>query len=219
MHPMKYISILLILFTFSCKNADNITPFDDPKAIPEKTFKINTEVNQYFDFKLGSWWLYKDNVTGKTDCLYVTDNFNYYRLVPETNKGRVTLFNWKFETNSISYNLQTVDTVIKHTTMITVDSVNTITNTDFLGFLDYVALKYNGSTFSLDSTKYSILSQTNQTLDSIKYNNTLSINNINNASDSLRLIISKNIGIVKYYKRVSTKSIMNISLLKYHIVQ
>lgn len=62
MKKIGYFSILALLF-FSCH-----------KSYPSKSRKIVTNLKNYYNFKPGSYWIYKDSVTGQTDSFAVTKN-------------------------------------------------------------------------------------------------------------------------------------------------
>lgn len=64
----KYLSIaLLFIFLFnSCKK----DPVQIVRMIPD-------DLRAYWDFKPGTWWAYKDSVTGAIDTIKVNDRVNY----------------------------------------------------------------------------------------------------------------------------------------------
>ena len=63
----KLLPIALLIFFFSCCHKD---PVPVVRLIPD-------ELRAYWDFKPGTWWAYKDSVTGAIDTVKVTDRVNY----------------------------------------------------------------------------------------------------------------------------------------------
>ena len=203
-----------IIFNTSCYKTE-VIDINDPKELPNYTFTINSDTKQYFNFKNGSWWIYKDNVSGEKDCLYVTDNYNYFDLDKANFRKVNSLI--KKETTNIFLKLHTPDTTIIYTTKIFGDSNNiTTVVTDFFSKYE---IKNTGSIFSLDTANFKITYFDNQIVDSLKYSNCILFNTKPLYSDSLYLLVSKNVGIIKYTHKYYSKLIRNISLLKYHIVQ
>jgi hypothetical protein len=63
----KYLVFISIIIAFAaCKK------HDDKEYVP-----LNTQLKNSYSFKEGSYWIYRDSLSGRTDSFYVTNYSNY----------------------------------------------------------------------------------------------------------------------------------------------
>ena len=197
---MRNIIILIIIGLFFSLNACKPDPKDEIIQYP-----INNEFKKYFgNFKKGTWWAYKDTVSGRIDTLKLTtyikettsncymkiddkevySSIIYYKIEHNLTQGGKT---WAFrvrsdcdapETSFVDINFGTGSGVM----LFFIDGK----------FLDYSSTS-NGD--SLLSTYYSSYS-----LNGTSYNDVYVVNNTGyqTSYSTYNYIISKNIGIIGF---------------------
>ncbi len=149
--PIIIITSLVLIFFVAC-NDDYPTYF-----VPE-------EIKQFGYFKKGSWWLYKDEITGQRDCAYVTNVNQYFET--ETIDKKIQ---WKKEyfNIGIKHTLPISEYIIVKTDLVEVHYSNTITNSNYI--ISNI-LKFNPNLiFQFEYTKINLLSDT--IVNGISYNN------------------------------------------------
>jgi hypothetical protein len=200
--PFFSIAIFLLVFFFSgCKKNDSYTTYDIPPLLKE-----------YMSFKEGSYWIYKNEVTGTLDSCYVTGMVDFFFFDPGVkadphNETIRIVFKSSF--------LQSCEVVTDHADLAFTSQGGTCLHASLLpatyfydpsnayycfGLTDSVIVN-NHEFFNVVSTQYS------EKAFGI-YNDTI----------ILQFQLAKSIGLIKYRQQLDSFD-TTWSLLRYHVVQ
>jgi hypothetical protein len=189
-------AFLILIFFEACKD-------DYP------TYFVSDEVKQFGYFQKGSWWLYKDEISGQKDSAYVT-SVNQLFDIHEVDKK----IQWKKEyfNIGIKHTLPISENIIVKTDLVEVYYSNT--NSDYIG--DDI-LKFNPHLiYQFDQTKINLLTDT--VVNGIKYNNVYHI--VCNAPHSITQywLVKNNWQIRRREFWIENDSISDFSLLNSNII-
>lgn len=82
---LTVVVLLGLLFSF-CKKKDSYSPEPQPTPAPTtppkpyRTVYVSNELKEWGLFNVGSYWIYRDSITGSTDSVYVSSIDTTYAL-------------------------------------------------------------------------------------------------------------------------------------------
>ncbi len=84
---LSFLFFVICLAIVSCKKE---------KEDPYQNHMLAQETFDYGYFKVGTYWIYKDSITGAEDCVYVFYNYTQIDTIPENNSYEYDpgLYNW-----------------------------------------------------------------------------------------------------------------------------
>jgi hypothetical protein len=210
-------SVMSLLIISSCKK--------------DKHYSISDTMKQYFCYQKGSYWIYKDDLTGSLDSTYVKDYFYHTDLKqPDgvTTESIEMYFNSKFLSEFvISYEwcagpdyfiLYSIlnplppegsgDGAVAYYPGWPANQTIKTTGCETYGYFYYT--KFPEMTIN-DSTYNTIIFSKNQTLDTLPSNPYLFVRSV---------YFAKNIGIIKYIENDNYYKVhRSYSLLRYKVIQ
>jgi hypothetical protein len=104
----KLFFLPLLLFLYACPLTDKC---DDP--VPE--YRLDSDFRSYFDFKPGTYWIYKDSLTGDQDSVFIISRNSEFN---EGETGNYCDDRYNFETVNVSiFNGDTIENFVASTTL------------------------------------------------------------------------------------------------------
>jgi len=216
MKNLKVIVCIIILFA-GCK-----------KKTEPSFYKISDEIKSYGDFKIGSYWIYKNDSLNIEDSIYV-DNYTFRidETIPNISTGRVES---RYEvlscecknlqlTHNLNYDARGFDDYL---TIIERDlTKNIMWNINFFNSnptenIENIIVK-NIDTITIFNTKYNNIIYQKTIVTTYDYHNGDGINTIH-TKDTTEYWLAKNVGVIKrivknsYYRE-------EWNLLRYNVVQ
>ena len=71
MKPFSFVALILLLSVFASCNKEKEPPF----------FGVDDHLKSEFVYKVGTYWIYRDSISGRIDSAYVTENFSSVREI------------------------------------------------------------------------------------------------------------------------------------------
>jgi hypothetical protein len=212
-----FIAIIILLFIVSCKK--------------EKNYNISDTMKEYFAYKQGSYWIYKNDSTGSLDSAYVdyyADVYGDKNVTGVTREVIAMNFNSKYLTQfAISYvpcegpNYLTVSSILHDLPPGELDV------SDIVAYYAGWPSDKNVVPGCIQGGVFLYKTLRTGTINNITYNNIIDtkLQTVDSSSTNpdyyfRRILFAKNAGIVKYLEIAKHFNIQrSYSLLRYKVVQ
>jgi len=213
---MKYLKVIvcIIILFAGCKKKTE-PPF----------YKISDEIKSYGDFKIGSYWIYKNDSLNIEDSIYI-DSYYYKIWEIRENLSNDSKLNYKYETISISsensQHTHTLNFTLGNNYKLLIDEQDLVNKLGwsiefFNNNLIENIIVNNIDSLSISNIKYNNIIYQKSIVTTYDVHNGDGINTIT-TKDTVEYWLAKNVGVIKrivknsYYRE-------ELNLLRYNVVQ